>query len=330
MTDTQDGYGLLYGGIDSAGVTERATDMTSVMAGVAQSHAVQSSCPIVMKELHLLPETDRRLFGGVDTNMAPTFVSGKTFELEADEWSSRESLVLRGELIAGEREVSVSFLNQFWDEAGRGRHVRLDRLKLSKAAGEVVEIVELEDVDRVGGRECNHPVGDHFAFHCTGALYVPVTVPADGDYVVEVVAWADHSGDERPLVQVALHGDAGNSAGGEAIKAKLAELHDTLLGRRGDGGLAGSRIPRTTCSWRSGNAGGTPTRDSSKRSTATGTPTSITWTGSSRTPSSGGTTGTGATATAGTTTGSTPTSTPSTARIRTVSRRPGRWCWLTC
>ena len=40
-------YRLLYGGIDSGGITERADDITALMAAVAQSHAVESSCPIV-------------------------------------------------------------------------------------------------------------------------------------------------------------------------------------------------------------------------------------------------------------------------------------------
>ena len=62
LTDANDGYALLYGGIDSDGITERARYLTSVMAGVAQSHALQSSYPIVMRELYLLPEEQRRLF----------------------------------------------------------------------------------------------------------------------------------------------------------------------------------------------------------------------------------------------------------------------------
>ena len=56
---TQD-YRLLYGGIDSDGVTERARDLTSVMAGVAKRHAVEMSCPVVMREFYLVPEAERR------------------------------------------------------------------------------------------------------------------------------------------------------------------------------------------------------------------------------------------------------------------------------
>ena len=66
-----DDFRLLYGGIDSGGITERARDITSVMAGVALRHAVQSSCLIVMRDLYLLPDADRRLFAGIDPNVTP-------------------------------------------------------------------------------------------------------------------------------------------------------------------------------------------------------------------------------------------------------------------
>ena len=41
------GYRLLYGGIDSDGITERTRDITSVMVGVAKRHAAIVSCPAV-------------------------------------------------------------------------------------------------------------------------------------------------------------------------------------------------------------------------------------------------------------------------------------------
>jgi hypothetical protein len=59
-------YRLLYGGIDSDGVTERGRDLTSVMAGVAKRHAVAVSCPVVMREFYLVSEAQRRLFAGIN------------------------------------------------------------------------------------------------------------------------------------------------------------------------------------------------------------------------------------------------------------------------
>ena len=70
-----EGYRLVYGGIDSEAVTERAGDMTATMAAVAQSHALASSCAIVQREFLLWPDEDRRLFGGIDQNVSP--ISGR-------------------------------------------------------------------------------------------------------------------------------------------------------------------------------------------------------------------------------------------------------------
>ena len=70
-TDTEREYGLLYGGIDSDGITKRGRDLTSIMAGVAKRLATASSCPVVLKDFYLLPEAERRLFGGIDVSASP-------------------------------------------------------------------------------------------------------------------------------------------------------------------------------------------------------------------------------------------------------------------
>ena len=81
-SELTDDYRLLYGGIDSDGVTERGRDLTSVMAGVAKRHAVAVSCPVVMREFYLLPDTERRLFAGIDQNTTGAdAIKGKLVEL---------------------------------------------------------------------------------------------------------------------------------------------------------------------------------------------------------------------------------------------------------
>ena len=77
-----DDYRLLYGGIDSDGITKRARDLTSVVAGVAKRHAVQVGCSVVGRELYLLPDADRRLFAGINPDVtAANAVKGKLVEL---------------------------------------------------------------------------------------------------------------------------------------------------------------------------------------------------------------------------------------------------------
>ena len=80
-------YELAYGGIDSDGIPVRAREMTPLMATVAQSHAVQVSCPIVQREFFIWPESSRRLFRGIelystpDTDRGATAIKNKLVEL---------------------------------------------------------------------------------------------------------------------------------------------------------------------------------------------------------------------------------------------------------
>ena len=62
-------YRVLYGGIDSSGITERGRDVTAVMAGVAKRHAAQVGCAVVGRELYLLPDAERRLFAGISPSV---------------------------------------------------------------------------------------------------------------------------------------------------------------------------------------------------------------------------------------------------------------------
>ena len=75
-------YRLLYGGIDSEGIKERSRDLTSVMAGVAQRHAVEVACPAVLRDFFLAPEAQRRLFAGIkSTEQGAAAVKAKLVDL---------------------------------------------------------------------------------------------------------------------------------------------------------------------------------------------------------------------------------------------------------
>ncbi len=135
-------YRLMYGGIDSDGITERVRDITSIMEGVAQRHAMESSCPIVLREFYLLKEERKRLFAGVDATTTPVLEFGGTFDVEASSWSDRETVSLRGRLSEGTYTASLSLWNEGYD-----RMLRLDRLLVRNAeTGESVYTVELEDL----------------------------------------------------------------------------------------------------------------------------------------------------------------------------------------
>ena len=77
--------------------------MTTLMSAVAQSHALESSCPIVQREFLLWPEENRRLFSGIEKNVSPDFGDvrrvlcnrGRFLEGAGDEFMVRVSLSRR-------------------------------------------------------------------------------------------------------------------------------------------------------------------------------------------------------------------------------------------
>ena len=207
-------YRLLYGSIDSDGVTERARDTTSVMAGVARRHAAEMSCPVVVRELYLLPDGERRLFGRLDPGVTPVSEFSGTFEIAAASRSKMETFSVQGHLTAGEKTVSLAFLNDYWHETKGDRNILLDRLTV-RQGNAVVYRYEMENLD--------HPVDCHHieqnAFHLSGSgqgcvLAVPVTIPSDGTYQIDVSAWGTHAGDELPRLSVLVESDAEDSGRG--------------------------------------------------------------------------------------------------------------------
>ena len=224
-----DDFRLLYGGIDSDGITKRARNTTSVMAGVAKRHAVETSCPVVLRELFLLPDEGRRLFGGLDRSVTPKVNFVASFDIEAASRAEREILSLEGSLPEGSSTVKLTFLNDWWGgSSDTDRNVRLDRLDLRDASGRVVASREIETVEEQG--DCQGPDGDHFALYCNRSLNVAIEVPTAGRYTMEVVAWADQAGDELARLEVAVLDAALSGAGAAAIREKLVDLHEKLLG----------------------------------------------------------------------------------------------------
>ena len=222
-------YRLLYGGIDSDGVAERARDITSVMAGVTKRHAVQVSCPVVMRDFFLVPDAKRRLFAGIDRHVTPGSELGALFEIKAGSRAGKETLSLRGALTAGSKTVRLAFTNDYWGGSNAlDRNVHLDRLDVRSSAGRVIASRELEELP--SPEDCRSSNGDNFALWCEASVEVPVEIPAAGSYSIEVVAWADQAGSELPRLSVVVEDADGAGAGADAIRSKLVELHDKLLG----------------------------------------------------------------------------------------------------
>ena len=222
-------YRLLYGGIDSDGIPERARDITSVMAAVAKTHATQMSCPIIMREFYLLTDSERLLFSGIDGDVTPVSELSVSLEIESRSGAEKETLSVSGPLTAGPKTVRLTYTNDYWAGESADRNVYLDRLALRNAAGRVVASRELE---RLAPSGCNQPSGDVYALWCGGSVEVSLDIPVPGSYEIEIVASADQAGDEFPRLNVTVESDVEDSASANAIRSKLVELHEKLLGVR--------------------------------------------------------------------------------------------------
>ena len=229
-------YRLLYGGIDSDGITERTDDMTALMVAVAQSHAVEVSCPIVQREFLLWPDENRRLFGRIDSTVSPVSETSGTAVIEADSWAERETNSWAVSLGAGPKTVRLGFLNDFYDEETRDdRNLILDEVIVRDQAGAVIERIELETL---APADCRGPYWDEsrerhdgYGLRCNRRwLDVPVSIPADGDYRVEIVAFQEPAGDESAVLGIVVESDINTSRGAKLIRNKLVELHEKLLG----------------------------------------------------------------------------------------------------
>ena len=227
------GYQLLYGGIDSDGITERTGDMTALMASVAQSHAAEVSCPIVRRELFFWPHEKRLLFNGITRLDSPLSEGGGSFEITATSPDSQQLVSFEAPLSAGAQTVNLAYTNNttFGQTDSEGnpldRNLNLDRLVVRNSGGEVVSEVELETLDRQG---CGRPRAGFYFMGNNCSLQVPVEVLSHGVYSVEIQAYQEQAGDQAARLDVDVRSEGRHSRGETAIRKKLADLHQKLYG----------------------------------------------------------------------------------------------------
>lgn len=227
------GYHLLYGGIDSDGITERTGDMTPLMASVAQSHAAEVSCPIVRREFYYWPEGSRLLFDGITVFDTPHSESRRDFEIVSETWETRQTVSMNVAMSPGSKTVRLSFTNNLpggqQDSEGNplDRNLSLDRLLVTDASGTTVSDVELETLGR---QRCGRPQGQYYWMRFNCSLEVTVAIASAGDYSFSVAAHQDRAGDEAARLVIDVESDARNSQGAMAIRKKLADLHHRLYG----------------------------------------------------------------------------------------------------
>ena len=226
-----DTYETLYGGIDSDGITTRATDMTPVMAALAQNYAAEVSCPIVRREFFFWEHADRQLFGGIDRFDSPVSETYGQFDVTADTWATRQTFSLEAPLAAGSKTIQLAFTNNYHDdENDLDRNLKIDRVTVRDSTGATIRQIELELLGRDHCRGPADPFDSYQTFWCNADLSVPVEIDHDDIYRIDIVAHQDAAGDEPARMSVMVESDDGVSAGAAAIRNKLVDLHLKLLG----------------------------------------------------------------------------------------------------
>lgn len=116
-------YGLIYGGIDSFSITDRATDLTTLMSTVVTTMANEVSCSITAQEFGL-SQSQRKLFPFVQLNNLPT-TSETAIRTNIQHMHSK---LLGEELGINDAEIDATFdlFSAVWNArlaAGKGSNV---------------------------------------------------------------------------------------------------------------------------------------------------------------------------------------------------------------
>ncbi len=237
----RDEYALFYGGHDSNGITVRSKEMTALMSTVAMSHALQSSCPIVLKEFSL-PDGGRRLFNGISGTVTPIAEGDGHFDIVAESAQAPNIAQIDVPLQAGAKNVQMSFTNDWcdWDEVAQtcrsDRNLVLDKLVVLNSANNQVASIEANEFTVASQYNCGgwHDDNDMMLWsNCT--VEAPLQLSADDSYSIQVHAWGEQAGDQPTKLSVVVNSEVdplqSNAAGAQAIRQKLVELHDTMLGK---------------------------------------------------------------------------------------------------
>jgi hypothetical protein len=237
-------YQLYYGGIDAAGITKRATDMTALMSTVAMTHASESSCPIVLREF-ALNDGDRALFNGLDSSVTPlsegveTFSVATTFDETYIQRSASVSLNPASKNLFISINGNFCDYNQATEQCNSYNDLQIDRLDIQLPDGSV-SFLEASAANTILPPECAWYAGEDDVGLCgSNTLIFPYDAPLAGSYKITASIWPRIGGNDDPRsrsLSISVGAESteapkeSTANGAVAIKQKLVELHDKLFG----------------------------------------------------------------------------------------------------
>jgi len=230
-----------YGGIDSFGITARATELTALMSNVALAQALEMSCPIVITDF-IRDASDRRIFKGISKYTTPLTDASAQFDIDRQDTPK----VFNAELTitnAGDKAFRINMDNPSGSGNQNSRRVFIDKFELIAPNGSTVISLEGEDLITAGGVAIDHDGSTAggtnndngvvtWAF-TSGYLEIPVSLAPPGTYQVFAHVYGNTLSDGiNPLLSTSINSiEPFSGSGGEMlIKNQLRELHASFLG----------------------------------------------------------------------------------------------------
>ncbi|BDX05523.1 FG-GAP repeat domain-containing protein [Planctobacterium marinum] len=253
-------YNIMYGGIDSFGVTKRARDMTSIMAKVATAHAAEASCPTVLLDINQT-QGQRRLFNGIERSTVPGILVERDAEVDGLGSEHSEPYELSFSVQAGTNNIILAYTNDTWiGETGSHQDLIMDHISIYDAQNNALLSVTGADLDIVTGtpmdgicsnttwnhaEDTNRPTDRVFWGNCSVTL--PVEFEEAGDYTLVMEAYyqeynsdgALEDGDDRVIGFANVAMSVGvvdpinqSSPTGDVLRDKMVELVQLFWGQK--------------------------------------------------------------------------------------------------
>lgn len=234
-----DELSVLLGGIDSISVTERANLLTASMTAILQSHATETACPIVVKDL-ALPLEKRRLFLKVDETITPLSIASITSDvtsISATDWQEHK---LVAQIPANGAEIKVSFTNPWCDYDGEKcleqRVLYIDGVTLRHSSGEQQQFEVTAPEIQISGEHC-YVNNSNVTFYSECALILSLDLDTTDEFeVVAHLAAQQAPSKEQPTqatIEVLSSGDILDAKTDNAllIKQQIVDLFTKLHGK---------------------------------------------------------------------------------------------------
>ena len=152
--------------------------------------------------------------------------TSEDFEITAEDSDLPQTVVLTASLGAGRGTVRLGLVNEYKEH----RALLLDRLTVRDRNGSVVREVEIESLGTVPCSRIERMGTQRLEHREDCSLEIDVSIPADGVYGITVEAYQVAAGSEPAVLRIMVESDDGASAGAIAVRRKLVELYDRLLG----------------------------------------------------------------------------------------------------